>query len=415
VPDFNALKEMYTSIEALINRKAVLSAKVLESGGIAAVISEMSFGNDVGIQVDANLEIKELFRGMPGGIILELKDGTSLSSHSHYKRIGRLLEEPSIYVEGIRIGLQELKKSWQEPLEKIFPTFVNNENAHVETISSTQGRSFNYNHSKNIRPKVFIPVFPGTNCEYDSAKAFETAGAMTDVFVFRNRNEMDVEYSLRIMTKKIEEAQIIMIPGGFSGGDEPEGSGKFIATVFRNPLISDAVMRLLKKRDGLMLGVCNGFQALIKLGLLPYGEIRELTEACPTLTYNTIGRHVSCMVRTRIASNCSPWLQNVEVGDFHMVPVAHGEGRFIADEVMLQRLKDNGQIATQYVDPLGEATMDTRYNPNGSMLAIEGITSHDGRILGKMAHSERKGKHVIINIPGCKDQKIFEAGVSYFC
>jgi len=267
---------------------------------------------------------------------------------------------------------------------------------------------------KFAKPRIFIPVFPGTNCEYDTARAFVRAGGAPDVFVIRNLDSDDIAYSMREMKKRIDQAQIIMLPGGFSGGDEPDGSGKFIATAFRNVLVKDAVMKLLKNRDGLMLGICNGFQALIKLGLVPYGEILDLDDSFPTLTFNTLGRHVSCMVRTRIASNKSPWLANVKTGDAHMVAVSHGEGRFIATEEQVRKLAENGQIATQYVDYSDKATYDIRYNPNGSVSAIEGITSPDGRILGKMGHSERMGKDIFQNIPGEKDQMIFKSGVEYF-
>ncbi|HEX2953525.1 MAG TPA: phosphoribosylformylglycinamidine synthase subunit PurQ, partial [Bacillota bacterium] len=262
--------------------------------------------------------------------------------------------------------------------------------------------------------RVLIPVFPGTNCEYDTARRFTAAGAKVETLVFRNLTPQAVESSIQAMADSIHRSQIVMIPGGFSAGDEPEGSGKFIATVFRNPRIKDAVMRLLKDRDGLMLGICNGFQALIKLGLVPYGEIRDMSEHSPTLTFNTIGRHVSCMVRTKIISTKSPWLTKVEAGDLHMIPVSHGEGRFVAPQDVIDTIIKNGQVATQYVDLSGEPTYDIRFNPNGSMMAIEGIMSPDGRVLGKMGHSERIGRNVAKNIPGDKDQRIFEAGVEYF-
>ncbi|NMB96551.1 MAG: hypothetical protein GYA02_08060 [Clostridiaceae bacterium] len=267
---------------------------------------------------------------------------------------------------------------------------------------------------KIARPRVFIPVFPGTNCEYDTKKAFEKAGAIVDIFVLRNLSSKDIEESIEIMASKINNSQIIVLPGGFSGGDEPAGSGKFIATAFRNPQIKDAVTSLLKERDGLMLGICNGFQALIKLGLVPYGEIRDMNDNSPTLTINTIGRHVSRMVNTKVASNLSPWLSNVKIGDIHTIAVSHGECRFVASREDIELMQKNGQIATQYVDLEGNATYDIRYNPNGSIMAIEGITSPDGRGFGKMGHSERIGPNVAINVPGDKDQKLFEAGVNYF-
>ena len=264
------------------------------------------------------------------------------------------------------------------------------------------------------KPKVLIPFFPGTNCEYDTARAFENAGADPEIFVIRNLTSYQIQESLDAFVKLADEAQIIMIPGGFSGGDEPEGSAKFITSFFRNPRLKDAVHRLLKQRDGLMLGICNGFQALVKLGLVPYGEIVELTDHAPTLTFNAIGRHQSMMVSTRICSNKSPWLMHNNVGDVHSIAISHGEGRFVADAELIRQMADNGQIATQYIDLEGKPTMDIRHNPNASVAAIEGITSPDGRILGKMGHSERMGEYVCKNVPGVKDQLIFKAGVDYF-
>ena len=267
---------------------------------------------------------------------------------------------------------------------------------------------------KVAKPRVFIPVFPGTNCEYDTARAFERAGAQADILVVKNLTASDIEETIEKMEKEIRRSQIIMLPGGFSGGDEPDGSGKFIATTFRNPKIKDAVTDLLQNRDGLMLGICNGFQALIKLGLVPYGEIRDQKENDPTLTFNTIGRHVSQMVYTRVTSVKSPWLSLCNAGDIHTVAVSHGEGRFVADSDTVKTLIANGQIATQYVDADGAVAADMPYNPNGSVLAIEGITSPDGRVFGKMGHSERRNKDCYVNVPGNKDQKIFESGVKYY-
>ena len=268
--------------------------------------------------------------------------------------------------------------------------------------------------AKIAKPRVLIPVFPGTNCEYDSARAFERAGGIAETVIVRNLTPAAVEESVEAIVQGIRRAQIIMLPGGFSGGDEPDGSGKFIAAMFRNPRIQEQVMELLKKRDGLMLGICNGFQALIKLGLVPYGEIRDLDENCPTLTHNQIGRHVSCMVRTKVVSNLSPWFNNVSVGDMHTIAVSHGEGRFAADKELAAKLRIHGQIATQYVDAVGNPSLNIPFNPNGSVCAIEGITSPDGRVLGKMGHSERIGGSVCLNVPGAKDQKLFEAGIRYF-
>ena len=275
-------------------------------------------------------------------------------------------------------------------------------------------RSVNTARNKIAVPRVFIPVFPGTNCEYDSAKAFERAGAQVETIVFRNRNAQDILESVDAFEKAIGQSQIIMFPGGFSAGDEPEGSAKFIASVFRNEKIKEAVMKLLQERDGLALGICNGFQALIKLGLVPYGEIVGQTEASPTLTTNSLGRHISMMAYTKVVSNKSPWLHKATLDEIYAIPASHGEGRFVASDEMIRKLFENGQVATQYVNLSGQPVMDVRYNPNGSYYAIEGITSPDGRVLGKMGHSERRGDHVSINIYAKKDQKIFESGVEYF-
>jgi phosphoribosylformylglycinamidine synthase len=281
-------------------------------------------------------------------------------------------------------------------------------------ILETANKTPHIAKNRIAKPVVFIPVFPGTNCEYDSRRAFEKAGAVCETMIFRNLSSNDIHESVGRMAELINKSNIVMIPGGFSAGDEPEGSGKFIATVFRNPDIAEAMTKLIETGDGLVLGICNGFQALIKLGLLPYGKIGPMEDDSPTLTFNTIGRHVSTMVRTRISSDKSPWMQLVNIGDIHTVPVSHGEGRFFADSRHLMSLFKNGQVATQYVDDNGNPTYDIRFNPNGSVGAIEGITSPDGRIFGKMAHSERIGEGLLVNVPGDKDQRIFESGVKYF-
>jgi phosphoribosylformylglycinamidine synthase len=332
-----------------------------------------------------------------------------------YRILGRTQKKGTIEIGDIIISLQEAQEAWETPLESVFPTKTS-ERIKLGDPEALSYKSRGQAKSKITvaKPRVFIPVFPGTNCEYDTKKRFEQAGAQTDVFVVKNFSPSAIEESIKIMGQKIEKAQIIMIPGGFSAGDEPDGSGKFIATVFRNPQIMEAVMELLKNRDGLMLGICNGFQALIKLGLVPYGEIRDIDENQPTLTFNQIGRHVSCMVNTRIASVLSPWLANVQVGDIHRIAVSHGEGRFVATKTEMKQLIVNGQIATQYVDEHGQPSYDIRFNPNGSHYAVEGITSPDGRVLGKMGHSERIGHNLYINIPDEKDQLLFEAGVNYF-
>ncbi|MDP4092927.1 MAG: phosphoribosylformylglycinamidine synthase [Bacillota bacterium] len=416
LPDFKQLDENYTKIHKLISDKLVLSASTVKTGGIAEAVSKMCFGNGIGFKFDGKVNIQDMFKPEYGSILLEIdgrQDLEGLFVNIEYKVLGTTTDKKAICINGVEISLDKAVSCWEEPLEKVFPT----------KTSQIEAKPFEYtskrkNSSKPAvvvaKPRVFIPVFPGTNCEYDTAKAFERAGGIADVMVIRNLTSKDIEESMNLMAKKIENSQIVMIPGGFSGGDEPDGSGKFIATAFRNPYVKEAVTRLLKQRDGLILGICNGFQALIKLGLVPYGEIRDIRENDPTLTFNSIGRHVSCMVKTKIVSTLSPWLMKTEAGDTHSIAVSHGEGRFAANREVLEMLMKNGQVATQYVDPDGNPTYDIRFNPNGSIDAIEGITSPDGRVLGKMGHSERKGSNVVVNVPGEKDQKIFEAGVSYF-
>ncbi|MDY3031471.1 MAG: phosphoribosylformylglycinamidine synthase [Clostridia bacterium] len=408
LPVFDELKAMYDKVHALISEGAVLSSCVVKGFGLAEVLSKMAFGNMIGIKLNISNEL--IFNAPLGSIVLEVEKDTETDGAV---TLGYTQEKTSIDLEGVSIDLGEACAVWQKPLEKVFPTKAGHFTSEPETYSYSK-RSITVAGEKFAKPRIFIPVFPGTNCEYDTARAFEKAGGTADVFVIRNLTGDDVAYSMKEMEKRINNSQIVMIPGGFSGGDEPEGSGKFIATAFRNPLVKDAVMNMLKNRDGLMLGICNGFQALIKLGLVPYGEIRDLDENSPTLTFNTIGRHVSCMARTRIASNKSPWLANVETGDVHTIALSHGEGRFIASPEQIAELAANGQIATQYVNLEDKATYDIAWNPNGSAAAIEGITSPDGRVLGKMGHSERLGKNIAFNVPGEKDQRIFEAGVKYF-
>ncbi|MCC8161511.1 MAG: phosphoribosylformylglycinamidine synthase [Oscillospiraceae bacterium] len=407
LPRFDELKKMYDTVHSLITDGKVLSASVVKGFGLAETVSKMAFGNMIGVEFDKNITNDILFNAPLGSIVLEVEedmDGAVIVGTTG----GNALK-----MNGVEITLKEAVDAWKKPLEKVFPTKAGHFTEEPETYSYSK-RNITVASEKFAKPRIFIPVFPGTNCEYDTAKVFEKAGGVADVFVIRNLTGSDVVYSMKEMEKRINNSQIVMIPGGFSGGDEPEGSGKFIATAFRNPLVKDAVMNMLKNRDGLMLGICNGFQALIKLGLVPYGEIRDLDDNSPTLTFNTIGRHVSCMARTRIASNKSPWLANVETGDVHTIALSHGEGRFIASPEQVKGLAANGQIATQYVNLENKATYDIDWNPNGSVSAIEGITSPDGRVLGKMGHSERIGANVAFNVPGNKDQKLFEAGVKYF-
>ncbi len=416
IPDFEQLDRNYTRVYQLCTMKKVLSSHTVRAGGIAEAISKMCFGNMIGFAFGETIKPSELFAPEYGSIMLEIEgseDLNELLSGIEYRVIGKTQTKQTIDVNGISLDLNDLLHKWGEPLESIFPT----------KTAAIQGNSKNYLYAERnnkkpsysfAKPRIFIPVFPGTSCEYDTARAFEKAGGLAEVFIVNNLSPKEIDDSIDMMAKKIDNSQIIMIPGGSSVGDEPDGAGKFITTAFRNPKVKDAIMRLLKDRDGLMLGISNGFQALIKLGLVPYGEIRDFTKDSPTLTFNTIGRHVSCMVRTKITSTLSPWLSNVNIGDVHTVAVSHGEGRFVASSEVLQMLERNGQIATQYVDMEGNATYDIRFNPNGSYESIECITSPDGRVLGKMGHSERIGSDVAVNIQGNKDQRIFDAGVGYF-
>jgi phosphoribosylformylglycinamidine synthase len=427
MPDIEKLKQNYSRVEKLISENKINAASAVTIGGLAEAISKMSFGNKIGAEINSELNIEELFSPEYGALILEVPAAfkpENLFKDLNFKVIGKTTEEEIIKINDLKISLAEALKSWQQPLEKIYKTEaaedeiaalvepeLEKELLNIEVYQSQQQYS---SKVKAAKPKVLIPVFPGTNCEYDSARQFREAGAEVDTFIFKNLEPEQIEYSIEKMAALIRKSQIVMLPGGFSAGDEPDGSGKFIATVFRNPEIKQAVMNLLNNRDGLMLGICNGFQALVKLGLLPYGEIRELSEDSPTLTYNTIGRHVSQMVNTKITSNNSPWLSRVEVGDIHSIPVSHGEGRFVASAKMIKELAKNGQIVTQYVNLDGKPTMEMPDNPNGSLAAVEGICSPDGRVLGKMGHSERIGNNVAKNITGQKDQKLFKAGVEYF-
>ena len=415
LPVFDELKKNFVKISEPVKESKIVSAATIGVGGIAAAVTKMAFGNDIGAVINE----EDLFNYNYGSFVLELAcdkaEAEKLFAGYNFAVIGNTTSEKSIVANGVTIDLDEALNIWIKPLEKIFPT------KYLEEVKKAdiEIKPFNVVEKKFsgkgiAAPRVLIPVFPGNNCEYDTKRAFEKAGAVADTLVVTNLKTQWLEESIDKMVDMIHNSQIIMIPGGFSAGDEPEGSGKFIAAVFRNPKVKEAVMDLLKNRDGIMLGICNGFQALIKLGLVPFGEIRDMEENSPTLTFNTIGRHISCLADTKIVSNKSPWLWNSNVGDIHKVAFSHGEGRFMADEAVIKALAENNQIATQYVDPNGNPTFDIRYNPNGSLYAIEGITSPDGRVLGKMGHSERMGNGVFKNVPGEKDQKIFLSGVQYF-
>ena len=416
IPDYADIREMYTYIHELIVSGKVISAKAVGFGGIAESISYMCFGNKYGFKFEYSPELEEynLFEKGYGSILLELNDNVNISElDSRLLLLGEVTQSPVVTYGDSEISVEDMLTVWRKTLDNVFPEKSASTTDNVD-IPLYEEKARKISSVKIAKPRVFIPVFPGTNCEYDTIKAFEKEGAIATPFIFKNLSASDIEESVSEMKKLIDNAQIIMIPGGFSGGDEPDGSGKFIATAFRNPLIKEAVDNLLNKRDGLMLGICNGFQALIKLGLVPYGEIRALSKDSPTLTFNTIGRHISRYVYTRVVSNKSPWLMNSKPGDVHAVPISHGEGRFVADPAVLEALIKNNQIATQYVDFQGNPSNDSEWNPNGSICAIEGITSPDGRILGKMAHSERYGNLIGANIPGNKNQQIFASGVEYF-
>ncbi len=414
LPDYQYLKKMFSFVNGLIEKGVCVSAHTVRGGGIAEAISKMSFGNGIGFEFDEDITIETLFKPQYGSFILELAN-TKVIDFMGLDAIilGETTKEKFISIKDIEIDIDEMIKCWQEPLEKVFPTKAAVLTGKPE-IKPYEGRKENASVAKFARPKVYIPVFPGTNCEYDTTRIFEKAGADVTTQVVANMTVPMLEASIEKMVSEIKKSQIVMIPGGFSAGDEPDGSGKFIAAVFRNPAVKEAVMDLLKNRDGLMLGICNGFQALIKLGLVPYGEIRDLDETSPTLTFNLIGRHVSCLVDTKIVSTLSPWLWGTNTGEVYTIPVSHGEGRFVAPKDKIDELIANGQVATQYVDSTGNATYDIRFNPNGSMMAIEGITSPDGRVFGKMGHSERIGDGLYKNAAGNNNQKIFESGVNYF-
>jgi len=419
LPRFDLLKKNCSVISQTIRAGKVLSAQTVRRGGIAASLSMMAFGNKIGVHLlgdEKSLEALDIFAPDYGSFILEMPGNEDLDKifrEVDYQVIGETTKSSIIHFLDIEIGIDEVIAAWETPLESIFPT------QDKETGPEPYTAVYTLRHPlrpkvKIAKPQVLITVFPGTNSEYETAAAFERAGAKSDFAVFRNLTPHAIDESIAMLNKKIRESQIVVIPGGFSAGDEPEGSGKFIAAVFRNPQIKEAISHLLNYRDGLMLGICNGFQALIKLGLIPFGEIRGMKEISPTLTFNRIGRHVSRMVRTRIVSVLSPWFLHHHVDDIHYIPVSHGEGRFVAAPELIKQLTAKGQIATQYVDMEGKPTMDVNFNVNGSMNAIEAITSPDGRVLGKMGHSERIGPNTAINIPGDKNQKIFQSGVDYF-
>ncbi|MCR4891855.1 MAG: phosphoribosylformylglycinamidine synthase [Lachnospiraceae bacterium] len=415
LPVYEGVKELYHGIEKLVKKGLIRAAYALDEYGIAAALSKMAFGNGFGVKVDDSLKGGDLFASEIGNILAEVSDIEALKSEGlPFKVIGKVSEEKSFVYGDTVIPYEKALNAYTSRLEQVFPTKASQSEEKLD-IPIFHSPQVHVCRNKVAKPKVFIPVFPGTNCEFDSAAAFKRAGADTEVLVFRNQNEQEILDSVEAFSKAIGDAQIIMFPGGFSAGDEPDGSAKFFATAFRNEAISEAVRDLIEKRDGLVLGICNGFQALIKLGLVPYGQIIDAQkDDSPTLTFNTINRHISRMAYTKVVSNKSPWLINAEPGKTYVNPASHGEGRFVAPEEWIQKLFQNGQVATVYADPEGQVSMDEEWNINGSYSSIEGITSEDGRIYGKMCHAERRGDGICINIFGDQDMKLFESGVEYF-
>ncbi len=413
VPDWEALRQIYAGVSAAIACGDIKAASVVRKGGLAAAISKMSFGNQIGFTAAANIPADKWFSRLPGSLVIEWA-GETAPEISGAELLGETSDAATIQVGAHAFAIPELQKAWEAPLEDVFPTRAPDQNTasiphqlfepHVR-VQSTR---------RTAKPRVLIPVFPGTNCEYDSQRAFEEQGAEVELQVFRNRSYHEVEDSINALAASLEKSNILMLPGGFSAGDEPDGSGKFIATVFRNPRLADAVMKLLQQRDGLVLGICNGFQALIKLGLLPHGEIRPQTAEDPTLARNHLGRHISCYARTKVVSKRSPWLSLCEMGGEYLIAMSHGEGRLVGPPQVLSKLFENDQVATQYVNAQGLPTHDLPENPNGSYLGIEGLVSPCGRIFGKMGHSERAGRFIGVNVPGPKYQPIIASGVAYF-
>ena len=432
LPDYEKIMDQYHKFFEDVKAGRIVSAYALDGNGLAAALSKMAFGNHKGVKIDAQVAKEDLFAADFGSIVAEVPADKVAELTIAGVVVGEVEDDAVLSYGDVKVTMEEALTAWKGTLEKVFKTVSGaekNDGPAPESIEAQQaadGGTIDENgcyHAGSVyvckhkvaKPRVFIPVFPGTNCEYDSTKAFERAGAEVDVKVFKNLTAEDIRDSVNIFAKAIDQAQIIMFPGGFSAGDEPDGSAKFFATAFQNAKMKEAVTRLLEERDGLALGICNGFQALIKLGLVPYGKITGQTPDSPTLTYNTIGRHISKMVYTKVVTNKSPWLAQAELGATYCSPASHGEGRFVASEEWIKKLYENGQIATRYVDADGNVQLnDEEWNVNGSYYAIEGITSPDGRILGKMAHSERRGDSVAINIYGEQDMKIFESGVAYF-
>jgi phosphoribosylformylglycinamidine synthase len=413
VPNFAQIKYLYDEIHALTGSGVIKSAYVLDGNGLVPALSKMAFGNKLGFAINSDVKEDDLFSPSYGCIVAEVDANRVSEINVPYVNVGEVKDTGAFTYKEVSITVDEAVSVWKDKLEKVFKTKASKE---TDPVVSKMYATDDVYICKNkvAKPTVFIPVFPGTNCEYDSTKAFERAGANVIVKVFKNLDAEGIRDSVDEFTKAISQSQIIMFPGGFSAGDEPDGSAKFFATAFRNAKMKEAVEKLLNERDGLALGICNGFQALIKLGLVPNGAITGQDANSPTLTFNTINRHISKMVYTKVVSNKSPWLSGAKLGGVYCNPASHGEGRFVAPKEWLDKLFENGQVATQYCDVDGNITMDEEWNVNGSYMAIEGITSPDGRCFGKMAHSERRGDSVAINIYGEQDVKIFESGVNYF-
>ena len=408
LPVASSLIELFATVTKLMRDKKVAAAYTPTYGGVAEAVLKMAMGNRIGFAYNKDLTNDDIFGYNYGAFVLELTEDVTVG-----EVLGNTTEDYAISYGAEKICMCELEELYENKLESIFKCNIKTEAKPIEKYEY-KCTDVKKSSVKIAKPKVLIPVFPGTNCEYDSAKAFTKAGADAEIFVINNLSASSFTESVKNFAEKVAQSQIIFVPGGFSGGDEPDGSGKFITAFFRNAEIKEAVTDLLDNRDGLMGGICNGFQALIKLGLVPYGKIIDTDENCPTLTFNTISRHQSKLVRTRVASNKSPWLANANVGDIITVPISHGEGRFIGDEKLIAELGKNGQIITQYVDLEGNPTYDIQYNPNGSYSAIEGITSPDGRVFGKMGHSERIGEDLYKNVEGNYDLGLFKSAVEYF-
>ena len=413
LPDFSDIKKQYAAFKKDIEKGAVLSAYALDANGIAPALCKMAFGNGLGVKITDDIELSELFTPEIGSLVAEVPAEEVTGLNVKYTVIGEVTDKAEFAYKNAVVSDADALSAWKKTLERTFPT-ESGENIDVLPDSTYNNGSVYVCTHKIGTPSVFIPVFPGTNCEYDSAAAFKRAGANVDIKVFKNQSAQDIVDSVEIFRKSIDKAQMIMFPGGFSAGDEPDGSAKFFATAFRNAALKEAIESLLEERDGLVLGICNGFQALIKLGLVPDGKITGQNTKSPTLTYNRINRHVSKMAYTKVVSNLSPWLSGAQLGGTYVIPVSHGEGRFVADDDVIEKLFANGQVATRYCNNDGVVSMDEEYNVNASYMAIEGITSPDGRVFGKMGHSERRGDYVAMNIYGQQDMQIFESGVRYF-